>query len=54
MEPIIDREGDLSIGRLELNPAMIRDGKVKVAVDSVVLAHQGPWVISWDVRGGTE
>lgn len=48
IEPVIDREMELSIGRLLLYPP-IRDGKIKVAVDYVVLENQGPWVISWDV-----
>lgn len=49
MEPIIDREPELSIGRLALDPDIIRDGKIRVTVDSVVLEQEGPWVISWDI-----
>ena len=49
LEPVIDRELELSVDRLGLDPAMIRDGKIKVAVDSVVLEQQGPWVISWEI-----
>jgi hypothetical protein len=48
-EPIIDRQPELSIGRLALDPDMIRDGKIRVTVDSVVLEQEGPWVISWDI-----
>jgi hypothetical protein len=49
VEPIIDREQELIIGRLLLDPYMIRGGTIKVAVDSVVLEQQGPWVISWEI-----
>jgi len=48
VEPSIERE-ELSIGRLVLDSYMIRDGKIQVTVDSVVLEQQGPWVISWDI-----
>jgi len=49
MDPIIDRQPELSIGRLVLDPDMIRDGKIRVSVSWVVLEQEGPWVISWDI-----
>ncbi|RLD07220.1 MAG: hypothetical protein DRI65_05100 [Chloroflexota bacterium] len=48
VEPSIETL-ELSIGRLALYPDMVRDGKIRVAVDTVVLEQQGPWVITWDI-----
>ncbi len=48
-DPIIDRQPELTIGRLALDPDMIRDGKIRVKVNWVVLEQEGPWVISWDI-----
>lgn len=49
VEPSIDRQLELSIGRLTWDPALVQNGVVTVNVDTVVIEMQGPWVTSWDV-----
>lgn len=49
VEPSIDRQLELSIGRLMWDPALVQNGVVTVYVDTVVIEMEGPWVTSWDV-----
>jgi hypothetical protein len=48
-DPYIDQKSGLTIGRLSLNPALIRNGRMTISVDTVVLELRGPWVLTWDV-----
>jgi len=49
VDPYIDQKSGLTIGRLSLNPAVIRNGRMTISVDTVVLELRGPWVLTWDV-----
>lgn len=47
--PILDQRTGLTIGQLGFAPDMIRNGILRVNINSVVLEQRGPWIITWDV-----